>query len=92
MVYYLNASVISKIGTRNFGIRIVARPNSGFSYYTAAEFRSKGMPIENIITPNQVTYLEIIMKRNVDENVFRFGPGKDNDESFKKIKPSGRTA
>jgi hypothetical protein len=88
LVYYLNVDKMNEIKDGLFGIRIVARPSSGFSYYFAGEFRSDGAAYEDIIVPNQTTYVDITLKRQVDKNVFRFDPAQPR-RSFKKVKPSG---
>ncbi|MFH2057689.1 MAG: phospholipase [Pseudomonadota bacterium] len=89
LVYYLDANKMAQIKDGKFGVQVVARPSKGFSYYTAAEFRSEGTTANSILTPNQTTYVDIKLHRLVDKNVFRFGPVTDKPVSFKKIKPSG---
>ena len=42
LVYYLNANKMAFIEDGLWGMRIVARPTSGFRRYAAAEFRSEG--------------------------------------------------
>lgn len=91
LVYYLDAGKMQHIKDDKFGIRVVARPSKGFSYYRAGEYRSDGLDVRDILAPNQVTYVDIVLNRFVDENVFRFGEVKDKPESFKKIKPSNRS-
>lgn len=92
LVYYLNASKmldIVKKGT--FGLRVVARPVKGFAYYAAAEFRPSKNEVKKILMPNQTIYVDIMLHRFVDKNVFRFGPATDKPVNFKRIKPSGET-
>lgn len=91
LVYYLDANKMNEIKDGKLGIRVVARPTKGFSYYVAAEFRSDGISVENILVPNQTSYVDIKLHRFVDENVFRFGPVSKKPVSFKKIKPSGNS-
>lgn len=57
LVYYLNVHKMNQIKDGLFGIRIVARPSSGFSYYFVGEFRSDGASYADIIVPNQTTYV-----------------------------------
>ncbi len=90
LVYYLNTDKMYEIKDGKFGLRVIARPKKGFSYYVEAEFRSEGIPVDNILVPNQTTYVDIKLNRFVDRNVFRFGKVADKPESFKRIKPSGR--
>ena len=74
VIYYINCIKMLKIKDKCFGIRVVARPQKGFSYYTAGEFRSEGIPLEKIFIPNQTSLIDIELKRHVDENVFRLDP------------------
>jgi len=85
LVYYLDADKMKKVKDGKIGFRIVARPEEGFSYYREAEFRSDGTSLEKVIQPNATTYIDIVLHRFVDENVFRF----DGPDDFKKLKPSG---
>lgn len=89
LVYYLDANKMSEIMNGKFGLRIVARPSRGFSYYCAAEFHSNGIAIGSIIAPNETTYVDIKLHRFIDNNVFRFDPAIKDSVNFKKIKPSG---
>ena len=91
LVYYLNADKMNEIKDGKFGLRIVARPSSGLSYYCAAEFRSDGVVAQGVMKPNETTYIDIKLHRFVDNNVFRFDPVTDGTKSFKKIKPSGES-
>lgn len=90
LIYYLHADEMNLIKDSKFGIRVDARPSKGFSYYNVAEFHSEGMELSELISPNQTTYLEIILHRFVDQNVFRFSPATDKPESFGGTKPSGK--
>jgi hypothetical protein len=89
LVYYLNVDKMNEIKDGLFGIRIVARPSSGFSYYFAGEFRSDGASYEDIIAPNQTTYVDITLNRQVDKNVFRFDTADHARMNFKNLKPAG---
>jgi hypothetical protein len=89
LVYYLNADRMGMIKDGLFGVRVVARPTSGFSHYAAAEYRSAGFKVENILAPNQTTYVDIELRRLVDKNVFRFDRASRPSGSFKRIRPSG---
>ena len=93
LVYYIDADKMSPDNIENplFGIRIIVRPDSGFAYHCAGEFRSKGYPIAKIIAPNETTYIDITLKRQVDKNVFRLIPASEKTGSFKSTKPSGET-
>lgn len=89
LVYYLNVDKMNQIKDGLFGLRIVARPSSGFSYYYAAEFRSDGASYSNIIAPNQTTYVDITLNRQVDKNVFRFDPAGQPRKNFKNLPVAG---
>jgi len=88
LVYYLDADKMAGIKD-GFGIRIVARPSAGFSYYCVAEFHSDEIPLSSILKANQATYVNITLHRFVDEEVFRFDPASDGRVNFKRRKPSG---
>lgn len=90
LAYYLDAEKMGEIKDHKFGLRVVARPTGGFSYYCAAEFRSDGILAETVLTPNQTTYVEVVLHRFVDQEVFRFEKATDKQASFKKVKPSGK--
>ena len=64
-------------------------PFRGFSSYCAAEFRSDGILAETVLTPNQTTYVDVVLHRFVDKEVFRFEKATNKQASFKKVKPSG---
>jgi hypothetical protein len=91
LIYYLDADKMNKILNGKFGIRIIVRPSSGFSYYCAGEFHSDGIAIDSIIAPNETTYVDIKLHRFIDENVFRFDSANKATVNFKKIKPSGNS-
>lgn len=91
LVYYLDANKMSQIKDGKFGLRIVARPAKGFSYYCAAEFHSDGISANNVLTPNETTYIDITLHRFVDKNVFRFDSAAKGAVNFKSLKPSGES-
>lgn len=90
LVYYLNVDKMLDIVKKGkFGLRVVARPVKGFAYYAAAEFRPSKNEVKKILMPNQTIYVDIMLHRFVDKNVFRFGPATDKPINFKRVKPSG---
>jgi len=89
LVYYINANKMSTIKDGLFGIRIVARPDKGFSFYHTVEYRSEGLSIDKVITPNETTYIDVKLKRQIDKNVLRFTPADKPHVDFKRIRPSG---
>jgi len=88
LVFYVDVDCVHQVPDGLFGIRVVARPENGFSYYRPAEFRSDGLALAEIVAPNQTTYVDVTLKRHVDKNVFRFAPGTDPRKSFKDVKPN----
>lgn len=56
-----------------------------------AEFRSNHFPLEELLKPNQTLYVDIELKRYVDQNVFRllkrddFKPKGKEDRDFSGI-------
>ena len=89
LVYYLDAAKMSQIKDHCFGIQVNARPDKGFSYFHAGQFRSEGLAIDEVFAPNQTTYVDITLKRQVDKNVFRFSRADKPRENFTKTRPSG---
>lgn len=89
LVYYLDADKMLEIKDNCFGIQIIARPDSGFSYFCGGQYRSEGLAIEEVCAANQTTYIDITLKRLVDKNVFRFESADKPRESFSRVKPSG---
>ncbi len=53
------------------------------------EFRSDGASYEDIIVPNQTTYVNITLNRQVDKNMFRFDPADQPRKKFGNLKPAG---
>ncbi len=91
LVYYLDANKMSEIKNGKFGLRVVARPANGFSYYCTAEFCSDGITSQDVLAPNQTTYIDIVLHRFIDKNVFRFDSAAEGPVNFKNSKPSGQS-
>ncbi len=89
LVFYLNYDRMLQIKEQLLGIRVIARPTSGFCYFHPVEFRDTTIKVEQILAANTTTYIDIELKREVDKNVFRFISAKQDRESFKRVKPSG---
>ena len=89
LIYYVDADKMSEMKDGCYGLRVVVRPEKGFSYYTTGEFRSEGIPVDRVFAANETTYIDITMNRSVDQNVFRFSPATEPPESFKRTTPSG---
>ena len=91
LVYYLNCDVMHQVLDGQLGFRIVARPREGFSYFHAGEFRSDdaGIPVTQLLTPNETLYVEVVLRRRVDRETFRLDPATNGPSSFKRVKPGG---
>ncbi len=87
LTYYFNCTRMLEAAC--LGVRIIARPRKGFSYYKVGEFRSGDIPLTALLIPNRTLYLDIELKRLVDKNVFRIDPLSKGKGSFKRTKPSG---
>ena len=89
LVYYLDCEKMYEIKDGKFGVRIVARPELGFSGYQPGEYQSDGLAIEEVLVPNQTTYIDIVIHRKVDRKVFEVTPKTTKARSFKRAKPTG---
>jgi len=89
LIYYLDYDVMKSIKNERIGFRIIARPkrDGNFSYYYAVEYRAKARELTQILKPNETVYLEIILHRYVDKEVFRLDDGIIEQHSFKDNKP-----
>jgi hypothetical protein len=86
LVYYLNYNKLKDIKDGKFGIRIVARPDKGFSHYKAAEFRSESITLKEVLYPNQTLMVDVILERKISKNTFvldKFGESSSDNGSFK---------
>jgi hypothetical protein len=90
LIYYLDYDVLKAIKNDRIGFRIIARPakEGNFSYYYAAEYRAEADELEKILRPNETIYLEIVLHRHVDKEVFRLDEGNIKQHPFDDIKPS----
>lgn len=91
LVHYLDCDKMHTIADGALGFRIVARPRVGFASFFAGELRSgdAGIPIDQLLTPNETLYVGVELQRRVDRETFRLGPASDPPQSFRKVKPSG---
>lgn len=94
LTYYVDCMKMLNIKDGCFGFRIIARPSEGFSYYRKVEFRSDEISLGRLLIPNQILYVDIEIKRYVDENVFRLFRREDFSSKkvpmrFKKIGHAG---
>ena len=89
LTYYFDHSVMSQIKDGKLGLRVVARPSEGFTYYSPGEFRSGKLKATDLLLENGTLLLDIELKRHVDVNTFRLDPATEERRSFKKEKPEG---
>jgi hypothetical protein len=54
-----------------FGFRISARPDEGYAFYTVGEHRGKYSALAKFFAVNQTVMVEVVLKRQVMEGVFR---------------------
>lgn len=91
LVYFVSANKMKEIKDGLFGLRVVARPEKGFSHYSAGEFRSEGFAVEKVFAPNETTYIDITLLRKIDKNVFTLVKASEKRRSFKGTQPAGKT-
>ncbi len=89
LVYYIDVDRMHDIKDGLFGIRVTARPESGFAYYCMAEFRSNGVAVDDVVVANQTTYVDITLTRCVDRNVFRFAGAEEVRGDFDGVEADG---
>ncbi len=87
LTYYVDHTIMMNESTE-IGFRIIARPQSGFSYYHVGEFRSENIPLSELLIPNQTLMVDIEMVRKVKTNVFGLDPLSEGRKSFSDEKPS----
>ncbi|SHI72850.1 esterase/lipase family protein [Halodesulfovibrio aestuarii] len=86
LVYYINHSQMGE--ESHFGIRINARPDVGFCRYVPIEFRSNGYAVHDILKPNQTMLIDVVLKRIVDDETFRFEPLSVAKGDFSNTEPT----
>ncbi|WP_418642325.1 esterase/lipase family protein [Vibrio chaetopteri] len=75
IVFYVNYDVIAK--TNLTGFRVIARPSEGFSFYHAVEYRVESSVVDSFLHPNETLYIEVELRRRVDQGVFFFDEASD---------------
>lgn len=76
LTYYIDYDVMSAWLGRpelegKFGVRVTARPSTGFAYYTVAEHKGTFAALKRYFEPNQTLMIEVELRRRVVEGVFR---------------------
>jgi hypothetical protein len=103
LVYYVDYDVITR--KKLTGFRVIARPTEGFAYYRTVEYQA-GDGLNDVLRPNETLYVDVELRRCIDQNVFRFdradepqydpkGKGiigfrSETRNSFQDIEPSGK--
>lgn len=86
LVYYINYNKLKDIKDGKLGIRIVARPDKGFSHYLPAEFRSEEIDLHEFLYPNETVMIDVVLQRRISKNTFlldKYGESQSEDGSFK---------
>jgi len=91
LVFYLDYEKMLGIQEQIVGFRITARPENGFCYFNAVEFRQPNIKVDSWLAANTTTYIDVELIRQVDKNVFRFSSAAQKRESFKSTKPAGES-
>ncbi len=89
LVYYVDHNKLKRVEGGVLGFRVFGRPSDGMALYKPAEFLTSGMTLGNILKANETLYVDIVLHRFVDREVFRFDPGGGARWSFKDVPPSG---
>lgn len=76
-------------GVNAMGMRITPRPENGFVHYLPCEIRASNELLNEILTPNSTTLVDIRLRRIVTKNVFRMSrlSGDSTAGSFRKTPP-----
>jgi hypothetical protein len=90
LTLYLDTTRTHMIPDGKIGIRINARPDTGFVRYAPAEFHGQLEHLKALIQPNQTTYINICLHRNLDTHLYQMDPASEPPRSFKKETPSGK--
>lgn len=85
LTFYLDYDKMKEIEDGSFGIRVIARPEKGFTSYSPAEYKGK----VDLLKPNQTILVHIILTRKIDKNIFQFDDLTQKKGSFKNTRPSG---
>lgn len=76
LTYYLDYDVMAPWFEKpalqdKFGFQISARPAEGFAYYKVGEHRGTFSGLSKYFAPNQTVMIEIVLRRQVMDGVFR---------------------
>jgi hypothetical protein len=78
-------------GAGLLGIRVVARPASGFVHFLPCEIKASKKMLESALHPNSTTLIDIRLRRVVRKNIFRLEnmTARHKPLKFNKTKPGG---
>ena len=82
------ASKLAKLRVGKLGIKLVPRPDEGFSHYKHAEFRCDPNQLSELLSDAQTLMLDIELERYIAPNTFSFAKIGD-PEDFQGISPEG---
>jgi len=91
LTYYINHDVMSTWFANpeledKFGLRVIAKPDEGYAYYTVAEHQGRFSALRHYLAPNQTLMIEIELKRHVTEGVYRLTQNLKPEKFAKQLK------
>ncbi len=73
-VFYLNYDQISQVVGGRVGFRVQSVPQSPLVAYEDFYFEGPASEVSNFLTPNQTTYVDVVLKRKLNKKVFHLTP------------------
>lgn len=94
LTYFLDHDAMSRVPGGRLGFRVIARPESGGSGdrlagYTAAEFQAEPSLLDDFICADGTVWLDFVLTRRIDRNVFRFDLSVAEGVDFTRTKSTG---
>jgi hypothetical protein len=74
-------------GIEELGLRITARPDSGFVHYVPATFKANQKLLEGVVKPHQTALVDIILRRIVHAGTFQIGQLGNKTIDFRGVTP-----
>ena len=87
--FYLDTNKLLSVAEGQIGLKLVARPDTGFSYYQAAEYHCEPEQVDQLIKPDQTTIIDIVIKRHIHLDTFTL-VNSDEDGRFDDFKGQQR--
>jgi hypothetical protein len=69
---YLDATKLQKLKAGKLGIKLIARPDKGFSYYKSAEYHCTPEQVSQLLKPDETTILDLVIERFISADTFSF--------------------